>query len=231
MGGSHLHSTPTPSPAPDRALQIPCPLFSVAPPRGGACHNLSAKPLPALSHPHQNHLFGPSLLNVFHLPSRFRPTRDRLWSPQYKEGTDLLERVQRRATNTIRRMEHPSSNERLRELALFSLHKRRLRGDLCAAFQDFNGAYRKDGDRLCNRASSGSTRPNGFKLREARFRLDTRKTFFTTRAAKRWKPLPREAVDASSLETFKGQLGRGSEQPDLVEDGPPHCWGAGPDDL
>lgn len=225
MGGSHLHSTPTPSPAPNRALQIPSPLFSFAPPRGGTCLNLFAKPLPGLSHRHQNHLFGPSLLNVFHLPSRFRPTHDRLWSPQYNEGTDLLERVQRRATNTIRPMEHLSCNKRLRELALFSLQKRRLRGDLSAAFQDFSAAYRKDGDRLCNRASSGRTRGNGFKLREARFRLDTRKTFLTMRVAKHWKPLPREAVDASSLETFKGQLGRGSEQPDLVQDGPPHCWG------
>ncbi|KFR17191.1 hypothetical protein N306_06173, partial [Opisthocomus hoazin] len=47
---------------------------------------------------------------------------------------------------------------------------------------------------------------NGFKLREGRFGQDIRKKFFTVRVVRQWHRLPREAVDAPSLETFKARL-------------------------
>ncbi|KFQ27017.1 hypothetical protein N332_05346, partial [Mesitornis unicolor] len=47
---------------------------------------------------------------------------------------------------------------------------------------------------------------NGFKLEEGRFRLDIRKKFFTVRMVRHWHRLPREAVDAPSLEAFKARL-------------------------
>ena len=52
------------------------------------------------------------------------------------------------------------------------------------------------------------------------------------RVAKHWHRLPRGVVDAPSLETLsQGQVGRGSEQPDLAEGIPAHCRGAGLDGL
>ena len=97
-----------------------------------------------------------------------------LWSPQHRRDMDLLDRVQRRATKMIRGTEHLPYEERLRELGLFSPEKRRLWGDLRAAFRYLKGAYRKDGEGHFIRECSDRMRGNSFKLKMGRFRLDIR---------------------------------------------------------
>ena len=58
---------------------------------------------------------------------------------------ELLDQVQRRATKMITGLEHLLYEDRLRELGIFSLEKRRLQGDLTTAFQYLKGATGKLG--------------------------------------------------------------------------------------
>jgi len=128
-----------------------------------------------------------------------------LWSPQHRKDIDLLEQVQKRATKIIRVLEHLSYENRLKELGLFSLEKRRLWGDFTEAFQYLKGACKKAGG-LFSRTCSDRTKSNGFKLQEGRCRLDIRKKFFTMRLVRHCNRLPREVVDIPSLEVCKAGL-------------------------
>ncbi|KFQ23661.1 hypothetical protein N331_04690, partial [Merops nubicus] len=129
-----------------------------------------------------------------------------LCSPQHKKDVELLERVQRRATKTIRGLGQLSYEDRLRELGLFSLEKRRLQGHLITTFQYLKEAYRKASEGLFTRVCRDKTRGNGFKLEKGRFRLDIKKKFFNMRVTDHWNRLPRQVVEAQSLGTFKIRL-------------------------
>ena len=96
--------------------------------------------------------------------------------------------------------------ERLRELGLFSLEKRRLRGDLRNASKYLQGGGQEDGARLFPVVPSDRTRGNGHKLEHGQFQLKMRKNFFPLRVTEPWPRLPREAVESPSLEIFKTLL-------------------------
>ncbi len=82
----------------------------------------------------------------------------------------MLERIQRRATEMIRGLKHLSYEDRLKQLGLFSLEKRKLWRDIITAFQYLKGDYKQEGNQLFRQVDSDRTRGNVFKLKEGRFR-------------------------------------------------------------
>jgi len=99
---------------------------------------------------------------------------------------------------TIRGQEHLSYKDRLKELGLSSLEKRRLRRDSIMAFKYLKGHYKQEGNQLFTWIDRDRTRGRGLKLKEGRLRLDDREKFFPERMVKRWNRQSRETVHATT---------------------------------
>jgi len=127
------------------------------------------------------------------------------WNPSYRKDITRLERVQARATKLIPELRHMSYADRLKELNLFSLETRRLRGQLIEVFKILRGFDNVD-YRCLFQLSEGRTRNNGYKLELKRYNGDLCGNFFSYKICSRWNALPSDVVNSDSVEQFKTRL-------------------------
>ena len=128
------------------------------------------------------------------------------WSPYYRKDIDPLERIQRRMTKMIHSIRNLSYMDRLKKLNLHSLERRRVRGDMIEVYKWFNGINKGDINRVLKLNNLGRTRSNGFKLDKTRFRKEIGRNWFGNRVVDTWNALPRNVVNAKTLNIFKNRL-------------------------
>ena len=127
------------------------------------------------------------------------------WSPSLRKDIERLEAVQARATKLIPSIRHLGYERRLEHLNMYSLEKRRLRGQLIETFKILKGIDKVDYRQLFT-LSQNQTRSNGWKLELRRFNTSQCGKFFTYRIPSYWNRLPAEVVESATVDQFKSRL-------------------------
>ncbi|CAH8665158.1 unnamed protein product [Dicrocoelium dendriticum] len=117
-----------------------------------------------------------------------------------------LSGYQKLATRMIESQRGKSYEDRLSSLGLFSLERRRLRGDLIETLKIIKGLSGISSTHLFELAMSDRLRGHRLKLKHHRVRLDIRTKFFTNRVVNFWNKLPSDLVESETVEAFKRGL-------------------------
>ena len=125
------------------------------------------------------------------------------WSPYLRKDIDMLEKIQRRATNLIPGLRDLSYEERR---GLATLETRRLRGDQLELFKILRGYENIDSNIFLEIKESKISRGHNFTLVIKQSRLDVRKFSFSQRSINVWNKLSTECVHASSVNVFKNRI-------------------------
>ncbi len=129
-------------------------------------------------------------------------------APTLRVDINQLERVQRPATRLVRGLRHVPYEERLRQLNLFSLERRRLRADLIRAFKLFKGEVGLNPSNFFLRPPRVGLRGHTYRLLQGPSRLQHMSGAFSVRVVKFWNRLPAHLVLSPSVSIFKKQLDR-----------------------
>ena len=141
-----------------------------------------------------------------------------VWSPYKKKDIEAIEKVQKRATKMLPKMQDTPYEQRLKRLKLPTLKFRRMRGDMIETYKILCGIY--DGrvtSGLFTLMENSTTRGNSLKIKKERCSRDIRKYSFTNRVVDLWNSLPEYIVKANSVHQFENRLDK--------------HWGWAPDEV
>jgi hypothetical protein len=131
---------------------------------------------------------------------------DQAWRPYLKKYIECLEKIQRRATKMVYCLKNFSYEVRLKMLGLYSLERRRLRGDLIETYKILNHKENISDKIFFKKSVTDHLRGHSLKLFKLRSRIDVRKFSFSQRIVDTWNRLPEQIVRAPSLDTFKNRV-------------------------
>jgi hypothetical protein len=137
------------------------------------------------------------------------------WCPYQKQDIRAMEKVQRRATKLVPKLRKLPYNVRMKELNLYPLEVRRIRGDLIQTFKILKGLEDIDFNQLFVLATNATiTRGHKYKLFKTRLEkgLNLRKYFFSQRVIDNWNSLPPNVVEAKTVNQFKNRFDRHLKQ-------------------
>ena len=120
-------------------------------------------------------------------------------SPNYNKDQNLSERAQRRATKLIPTLRNLSYEERLKQLNMFTLHKRRVTGDMIEVFKILNKFDKINPEVVLFETKNALiTRSNSMKLKVQKYNTITRKSYFNVRVVDHWNRLPASIVNSKT---------------------------------
>ena len=127
-----------------------------------------------------------------------------VWSPYLKKDINILEKVQRRATKIVPELKDLPYEERLKQLKLYPLEKRRIRGDMITVFKIFKGLIDTDCDKLLPVINSlNYTRSHNLQLKGKVTKSNMRKNIFSQRIILPWNSLSNYTISSDTVEVFK----------------------------
>ena len=131
------------------------------------------------------------------------------WSPHFVKDINVLENVQRAATNLVPMLRKYSYPVRLQKIGITSLVERRVRGDMIEVYRLLTGKEQVDHKQFFTLADMPyDLRGHEKKLAKGRSRLDSRKFFFSQRVVNGWNGLPAKVVNTESVNSFKNAYDR-----------------------
>ena len=117
--------------------------------------------------------------------------------------------VQRRATRIVKGLKKLPYETRLKRLGLYSLERRRLRGDMIETFKILTGKERIDHSTFFWLADvTTGLRGHILKLFKPRCHTTVRQNFFSHCIVNEWNKLPQVVIEATSVNVFKNKLDR-----------------------